>query len=392
MNVFLTKQERIKYIGFDDRIAALVGIPLVSFMAFLLFSNGKGDVTIRHTIFCLLLGTVYTVVYWSINRFWVIRMRHWLPGDEHTLKRILLIVAFALLSITAVEYVSTYYIVDRSALMQEIGWSKDSFLFKISTTFTLCLMVLAMYESAWFFTKFRRSQLAQEQLAKENMQTQLAVLKQQMNPHFLFNSLNTLVNIIPEDSKKATLFTQRLAAVYRRILEYRHKEMIPLVEELTALQDYIFLLQTRFEDKLIVKWHLSEETMKQVARTPVQCEEEESRDFPVIPPHLRHHLIVPLSVQLLVENAVKHNIISNEHPLQIDITLGEDRVTVSNKLHLRNRKMSSTGWGHDNLKSRYSAISSRPIVIRKTNDAYHASLPILPPTEVRELAEERRTG
>jgi len=392
MNLFLTKAERIKYIGFDDRSAALIGIPLVSFMAFLLFSSGKTDIPTYLSFVCFLVGTGYTVFYWLINRFWVIRLRYWLPGEKDTKKRILLIAGFAFLSIVLLELGTSELILHYIPMLAEVGWGEQEFIFKISTTYTLCLMVLAMYESAWFFTKFRRSQLEQEQLAKENMQTQLAVLKQQMNPHFLFNSLNTLVNVIPEDSKKATLFTQRLAAVYRRILEYRHKEMIPLVEELTALQDYIFLMQTRFEDKLIVKWHLSEETMKEAALTQVQCEGEESRDWPIIPPHLRHHLIVPLSVQLLVENAVKHNIISQEHPLQIDITLGEDRVTVSNKLHLRNRKMSSTGWGHDNLKSRYSAISFRPVIIRKTNDEYRVSLPILPPTEARALAEEGLTG
>ncbi|WP_273444475.1 sensor histidine kinase [Neolewinella agarilytica] len=400
MNLFLTKAERIKYLGFDDRIAALIGIPLVSFMAFLLFSSGKTDIPVHLSFVCFWVGTGYTVFYWLINRFWVIRLRSWLPGEKDTTKRILLIAGFAFFSVILLELGTSDLILKCIPMLAQVGWGEQEFVFKISTTYTLCLMVLAMYESAWFFTKLRKSQLQQEQLAKENMQTQLAVLKQQMNPHFLFNSLNTLVNVIPEDSKKATLFTQRLAAVYRRILEYRHKEMIPLVEELTALQDYIFLMQTRFEDKLIVKWHLSEETMKQVmlqqaqwgALAQVQCKEEESRDLPIIPPHLTHHLIVPLSVQLLVENAVKHNTVSNEHPLQIDITLGEDRVTVSNKLNLRNRKMSSTGWGHDNLKSRYSSISFRPVVIRKTKDSYSVSLPILPPAEVRELAEERRTG
>ncbi len=400
MNFFLTKAERIKYIGFDDRVAALIGIPLVSFMAFLLFSSGKSDIPAKLSFICFAVGTGYTVFYWLINRFWVIRLRYWLPGEKDTMKRIFLIAAFAFLSVVLLELGTSDLILQYIPMLTEVGWGDQEFVFKISTTYTLCLMVLAWYESAWFFTKFRKSQLEREQLAKENMQTQLAVLKQQMNPHFLFNSLNTLVNVIPEDSKKATLFTQRLAAVYRRILEYRHKEMISLTEELTALQDYIFLMQTRFEDKLIVKWQMSEETMKQVAlqraqwgaQTQVQCEAEESRDWPIIPPHLRHHLIVPLSVQLLVENAVKHNTVSNEHPLQIDITLGEDRVTVSNKLHLRNRKMGSTGWGHENLKSRYSAVSFRPVVIRKTKDEYRVSLPILPPAEARALTEERRTG
>ncbi|MEM6772335.1 MAG: sensor histidine kinase, partial [Bacteroidota bacterium] len=191
------------------------------------------------------------------------------------------------------------------------------------------------------------------------------------NPHFLFNSLNTLVNIIPEDTEKATLFTQRLAAVYRRILEYRHKELIPLTEELAALQDYVFLMQTRFEDKLRVEWCIVENG----AGTQVQCEDEIA--VSTIPHYLRHHRIVPLSVQLLVENAIKHNVISSEHPLVIRITLDDDCITVCNQLRLRERKLTSTGWGHENLRERYRAITQEEVLIEATDDTYTVRLPIL---------------
>jgi LytS/YehU family sensor histidine kinase len=175
--------------------------------------------------------------------------------------------------------------------------------------------------------------------------------------------------------------------VYRRILEYRHKELIPVTEELVALQDYIFLMQTRFEDKLVVEWCLSDETMQVLgARPQVQCEDKIAR--PIIPNHLLHHRIVPLSVQLLVENAIKHNVISTEFPLTIRITLGGNSITVSNKHQPRERKLSSTGWGHENLRERYKLITDQKIRIKQTKEDYSVSLPVLSP----ELVAMRATA
>ncbi|MEM9259639.1 MAG: histidine kinase, partial [Bacteroidota bacterium] len=265
----------------------------------------------------------------------------------------------------------------------DTGFNQPSLAFKMIMSFTLVIMVISIYESVYFFVMFKRTALERERLAKENMQAQLSVLKQQMNPHFLFNSLNTLVNIIPEDTDKAILFTQRLAAVYRRILEYRHKEMISLNEELIALKDYIFLMQTRFEDKLDIEWCLS-------ARTRVQCKGKPKKAE--VPPHLRFHRIVPLSVQLLVENAIKHNVVSQDTPLTIKITLDEASVTVSNRVNLRNRRLSSTGWGHQNLRKRYAAVTNQSVLIEQTEEHFTVSVPVLAPAMATRSADYARSG
>lgn len=370
MKIFLNKAERIKYLGFNDLYASLVGIPLLSLVAFLIFSAGKEGLGTFGLLICFLVGMLHTVVYWVINRFLVLRLRKWMPKETQTFQRIGLMIAFAFLSVLILEACSDVIVAALFPGLLEMGWNESAPVFGFVVAFTLCLLVLAMYESAYFFVKYRNSLLEQERLAKENMQAQLSVLKQQMNPHFLFNSLNTLINIIPEDTEKATLFTQRLAAVYRRILEYRHKEVISLNDELLALKDYIFLMQTRFEDKLQVKWCLS-------ARTQVQCD---NKPMPAeIPPHLRFHRIVPLSVQLLVENAIKHNVVSGDTPLTIEITLDEASVTVSNQLNLRDRRLGSTGWGHENLRKRYAAVTDQAVVIEQTAETFSVSVPVLEP-------------
>lgn len=383
MNLFFSKADRIKYLGFDDLYASLIGIPLFSLVAFLIFSATKEDLGPTGLAICFLVGVLHTFFYWVFNRFWVLQLRVWLPKEEHTFQRIAFMIAIAFLSVILFEAISDGLIATFFPYILEMGWDDSSSLFSFIVSFTLCLLVLALYESAYFFVKYRRSLLEQERLAKENMQAQLSVLKQQMNPHFLFNSLNTLVNIIPEDTEKATLFTQRLAAVYRRILEYRHKEMISLHEELIALKDYIFLMQTRFEDKLEIKWCLS-------ARTQVQCQGKPKKAE--VPSHLRFHRIVPLSVQLLVENAIKHNVVSQDTPLTIEITLDEASVTVSNRVNLRDRRLSSTGWGHQNLRKRYAAVTDQSVLIEETEDSFTVSVPVLEPTMATRSVDYARSG
>lgn len=370
MKLFLTKSERIKYIGFDDRCVAPVAMPLLAGVAFLIFSGNNSVASAGGMCACYFVGLIHSLVYWAVNRTWVVNIRMKFPNQQDTFKRSMLMVVFATASVVLFEVISDVVIANFFPSLFEMGWQDGAPIFGFIVSLTLCFLVLALYESAYFFTKYRQSIIERERLAKENMQSQLAVLKQQMNPHFLFNSLNTLVNLIPEDSGKATLFTQRLSAVYRRILEWRHKEMITLDEEMNAVQDYVFLMQTRFENKLEVCWHCR-------AGTQVQCEGRgEVINLPV---EYRSYRIVPLSIQLLVENAIKHNVISTEAPLRIDIKLANNRITVSNPLKLRSgRNIDSTGWGHQNLKARYEMVTEDPVDIRQTEDAYEVSIPVFP--------------
>jgi LytS/YehU family sensor histidine kinase len=367
MKIFFNKAERIKYLGFDDLCVVLVGIFPMAGIGNVLFGGATPGISMWESANCYGISLTFTVLYWITGRFVTIKLRRSLPEQHQTARRIvstlgILAVAVILMSALAEPLVMN--------LFPQPGIPQPPLTYKVVMAYTLVVMVLAMYEGIFFFTKYKQSLLVQERLAKENMHSQLSVLKQQMNPHFLFNSLNTLVNIIPEDSRKATLFTQRLSAVYRRILEWRHKELITLEDEVQALQDYVFLMQTRFEDKLSVCWYWG-------AGTQVQCEGEEQRV--VVPVEYRVYQIVPLSVQLLVENAIKHNIISQEEPLRIDIKLSNNRITVSNPLNLRSgRNLDSTGWGHQNLKARYEMVTEAEVLIQQTKETYEVSLPVFP--------------
>jgi sensor histidine kinase YesM len=210
---------------------------------------------------------------------------------------------------------------------------------------------------AYFFSKFsieteRKNEilLENEHLKNENLQVQLTSLKNQLNPHFLFNSLNTLSWLINEDKEKSQHYLQKLSQVLRYSLSMQEQSLVPLKEELTLVDSYIFLLQIRFGDNLKITKNI------------------DNTDFS----------IPPLSLQLLIENAIKHNIISTKSPLNIWIESNKNEKTLIVKNTL-NRKMNSegTGIGLVNLNERFKILANHEIEIEK-NEAFIVILPLIP--------------
>lgn len=190
------------------------------------------------------------------------------------------------------------------------------------------------------------------ELQKENLQSQFEVLKQQVNPHFLFNSLNVLTSLIKIDPDLAESFTERLSKVYRYVLENKEKDMVPLSTELDFLNSYIFLLDIRFAGKLIVETDIDHKHAGM--------------------------LIVPMALQLLIENAIKHNTLSKNNPLKISITVdSNDFLIVKNNISLRETRMHSTGVGQENIKSRYKLVSDLEPEFRLTDSEYIAKIPLV---------------
>ena len=192
-----------------------------------------------------------------------------------------------------------------------------------------------------------------ERQKKENIISQFETLKNQVNPHFLFNSLNALSMLVLEDSKKAEQFIHKLTKVYRYVLDYRDLNVIPLGEEIHFLDNYLFLQKIRFEAGLDVEIQVS--------------------------PDVLSLQVPPLSLQLLVENAIKHNIISQSQPLHLQIFSDEKELVVKNNLQLRSEKEDSTGIGLENLKRRYSLLSKQTPTFTEEGEYYQARIPLLDP-------------
>lgn len=189
-------------------------------------------------------------------------------------------------------------------------------------------------------------------LQKENLQSQFDVLKQQVNPHFLFNSLNVLTSLIKLEPDLAEKFSEQLSKVYRYVLENKDNELVDLNTELNFLDAYIFLLNIRFVDKLKVNIN--------------------------IPESRRSDQIIPLAMQLLIENAIKHNIMSKSEPLTIDIFIdGENYLNIVNNLQERPSQLVSTGVGLKNIQNRYLLLNNTEPVFEKTGTHFIARVPLV---------------
>ncbi|NND07989.1 MAG: histidine kinase [Saprospiraceae bacterium] len=189
------------------------------------------------------------------------------------------------------------------------------------------------------------------------MQSQLEGLKNQIKPHFLFNSLNALAGLIPKDGKRAIRYVNKLSAVFRYLLEIDDTPLISLEEELAFLHAYAYLQKERFGDNLVV-------------------------DIDIDPSYY-HKMIVPLSLQILFENVIKHNILSDEKPLRVNIFINDQgKITVENNLQLKDLPPSSTKIGLENIKKRYAFIVENAVDVQDTSSSFSVSLPLVQNPEV----------
>jgi len=191
--------------------------------------------------------------------------------------------------------------------------------------------------------------LENEHLKQQNLQNELSALKNQINPHFLFNSLNSLNSLI-RDNKEATMFVKKLSFMYRYILQSGDRDLVPLKEELKFLDSYTYLIKTRYRNRFQIEIAIDETYL--------------DRKIP------------PLALQLLVENAVKHNEISEIHPLKVKIYSQEDCIYVENKVRTRTTLAEGTGTGLLNLYKRYYMIRKQQIIIDKQSDIFRVKLPL----------------
>lgn len=189
----------------------------------------------------------------------------------------------------------------------------------------------------------------QQEMEKEKANYQLAALRNQINPHFLFNSLNVLASLAYIDAEKTNIFAKRLSAVYRYLLSNGERTTVGVDEELEFVHKYVYLEQVRFGDSLKVE--IADGRAGKGGR------------------------IIPASIQMLVENAIKHNVCTSESPLVIQIAVTDDKVTVTNNLRLR-QKVASSGVGLRNIRRQY-ALHNQAISVEFTDKTFTVTLPVM---------------
>ena len=193
--------------------------------------------------------------------------------------------------------------------------------------------------------------LKTEKLQKENLKSELQGIKNQIDPHFLFNSLNVLRSLVFKDPTKAYEFINRLSLVYRVILESSRRTVISVEEEMKLLTSYVFLMQTRFSTALIFKFEIPADELKSG--------------------------IMPTALQVLVENAIKHNSFSSEEPLIIEVFVEKEHIVVRNQIQRKIDPIESLGFGLENTINRYKAATDKEVIVKESLEEFEVKLPLL---------------
>lgn len=217
----------------------------------------------------------------------------------------------------------------------------------------LALVALLLWLIAYLYIRIRENNLKKlSSLQRERMLFEYEHLKSQVNPHFLFNSLNTLTSLIEDDTQAALKYTTQLSDLYRNMLSYRDKDLITLEEEWEIMENYMYIQQSRFGPALNVKAN--------------------------VPEKLRHaKKIVPMALQLLLENAIKHNIVSLSKPLTITIDVSEDRLIVRNNYQPKISKEKGAGLGLMNIRKRYGLLTKKEVISKIHNNEFIVIIPLL---------------
>ncbi len=337
----------IKNIGFNDFYFRLIGIPLVALMIPPIFFQVTVNMPFYwHSVFFSLF---YTTLYWHLSRFLINKVNEKFPTIEQNKTRLLWI--FVPLPIIILIFGGLCHYFVEGYIFHGTGNTITTFQIN-AASFVSFIAIASMYEAMRYSQLLQLAIVEKEVLAKANLQTQLEGLKNQVNPHFLFNSLNTLIQIIPEHPDRAVRFVYQLSKVYRYILEIKESDTTSLKNELKFLVAYAFLLKERFGDNL--KVHLAEM--------------DSYSEFQII----------PLALQIVLENAIKHNIVSTEKPLTIDIFIENgDKLIVRNNLQRKNQVQEGTGTGLENIKTRYALLSNKKMEVIITAQYFTVVLPLI---------------
>ncbi|WP_338871949.1 histidine kinase [Spirosoma sp. SC4-14] len=227
----------------------------------------------------------------------------------------------------------------------QLGWA---FAFVLINT----VVVIAIYESIMAFNYWQRTLIETEQLRKENLQSQLEGLKSQINPHFLFNSLNSLSSLIEDDPDRAQQFIEEMSSVYRYLLRSNETELATLQQEIQFAQSYFHLLNTRYGDGIRLDL--------------------------AIDPQLETYLLPPLTLQILFENVVKHNIILPQQPLTIRVnTTPDGQLRVQNNLQRKSVRVPSNRIGLSNITAKYELLGQGTVLIEEEAQTFIVTLPLL---------------
>ncbi|WP_404984489.1 2TM domain-containing protein [Chryseobacterium sp. M5] len=277
------------------------------------------------------------------------------PWSEATTKRAILSIVSILIANFILVYFCNYInfvVIQKVATTEAFFSGKYNFInwFMVN----VALLISAFLHAKSFMEELKKSskkEVVEQKLIAKSANAQFESLKNQLDPHFLFNSLNVLSSLIDENPSQAQKFTASMSKIYRYVLEQKDKELVTIEDEIEFAKTYCGLLKTRFEDSVNFIFDVKEDDLRR--------------------------FVVPLSLQLLLENCIKHNLATSSKPLLIRIFTEGDTLCIENNLQIREQIKESAGIGLANIVQRYSLLTKKNVFIEKSEDYFKVKLPIL---------------
>ncbi len=337
MNKYFTKKSVLKIIK-HLLIIALIGF----FIFWLLIPDTIG--VFKNFILTIFFTLAYGLSLWVGNGYLANILSKIFPWDKNPVKRLIISVIttiiYSLSIIILLNFLSFIFIFKQDIDNYQIPYN---FVFIILViTFTISLII----HSISFLEEWKEAILREEKLKLNVLELEYASLKNQLSPHFLFNSLNALTSLVA-DNDDAVNFVKNLSDVYRYLLDNKDKKTVRLSTEIEFVKSYIYLHKIRFGNNLKANINI--------------------KDYNVN--------VIPLSLQMLIENAIKHNIVSEEDPLNIEIYSKEDYLIVENNLQIKTIINKSSKIGIENIKKRYKHLTNKEVVIEKSNKKFIVRIP-----------------
>ncbi|MBL7933102.1 MAG: sensor histidine kinase [Bacteroidia bacterium] len=301
-------------------------------------------------IYDFLITIFITILAWEGN----IRIDNWLnnrfPWEASAKKRILL-----QLPVTVLFSAMAIYLPMRAfdLFVCELPGGKRAMFVVVCLVVGIIISftILSIEVSTQFFGKWKKSLLEVEKYKAESLAAQLQNLKDQVNPHFMFNNLSVLSSLVYKDQDKAVDFINQLSKVYRYVLDSRNMELVSLEEELTFIKSYTFLLQIRFDKNVEFKIEVGEVD--------------------------RRLLLPPMALQILVENTIKHNEVSQESPLKVNVFVEQHKLVVKNNLQPRSNVEPGSKTGIKNIEERYRFFTDELVEVDSSNGFFTVKIPLL---------------
>ncbi|HUH46574.1 MAG TPA: 2TM domain-containing protein, partial [Arenibacter sp.] len=294
---------------------------------------------------------ILSIILYLINTYWIqfliAKYKHLLPTKRFLLIGISGNVVFSLIGIFISRLIWMVWI-KKIPLTQFLQGEKIAY---YQFSLLIAVVISILFYAAWHFKYRQEKKVREQKIIAGTASAKFDALKNQLDPHFLFNSLNVLNSLIEEDPALAQKFTTSLSKVYRYVLEQKNKDLVTVDEELAFAKTYIRLLKMRFEDSIVFE-------------IPDQGSNPEFR-------------IVPLSLQLLLENAVKHNIVASTRILKIRVYEENGMLCVGNNLQQKQVVKKSSGVGLRNIQQRYNILSDREVKVHETAREFIVKLPML---------------